>query len=223
MIREAFFSVWFMVSSTPLIESFSNLNRARTSCYDGQSFAIVSGRRRSTDRITFQLWTRKVDRAGKERRTFDVTKQNQLGWFVIIFQRLTDYGKKKKRILTAHHDEIVIIFGGFHGLETLAQQRHLLLGERERVEQAHERQKLRPRAHLSEARPQIRVRADGRDRQVVRHFFPASHVRKREKKETGYIERKVLNEISIWRKEGVEFNPSDSSPLIVGKLSPRVN
>lgn len=96
MIREAFFSVWFMVSSTPLIESFSNLNRARTSCYDGQSFAIVSGRRRSTDRITFQLWTRKVDRAGKERRTFDVTKQNQLGWFVIIFQRLTDYGKKKK-------------------------------------------------------------------------------------------------------------------------------
>lgn len=105
--------------------------------------------------------------------------------------------KKKNRILTAHHDEIVIIFGGFHGLETLAQQRHLLLGERERVEQAHERQKLRPRAHLSEARPQIRVRADGRDRQVVRHFFPASHVRKREKKETGYIERRVLNEISI--------------------------
>lgn len=98
--------------------------------------------------------------------------------------------KKRKRILTAHHDEIVIIFGGFHGLETLAQQRHLLLGERERVEQAHERQKLRPRAHLSEARPQIRIRADGRDRQVVRHFFPAS-TKEREKRNWLYREKSV--------------------------------
>lgn len=82
--------------------------------------------------------------------------------------------------LTAHHDEIVIILGRFHGLESLAQQRDLLLGEYERVQQAHEREKLRPRAHLREARPQIRIRADRRDGQVVRHS--RRHVRE-EKRE----------------------------------------
>lgn len=72
-------------------------------------------------------------------------------------------------VLTTHDDEIVIVFGRLHRFESFAEQGDLLLGEHERVQQAHEREKLRARAHLGEARTQVRIRAGWRDWQVVRH------------------------------------------------------
>lgn len=72
-------------------------------------------------------------------------------------------------VLTTHDDEIVIVFGRLHRFESFAEQGDLILGEHERVQQAHEGEKLRARAHLGQARTQVRIRAAWRDWQVVRH------------------------------------------------------